>query len=174
MIYGKTELGLHVLKDRHAATITQRQRSILILFDGKRTLDAVLQATAGLGATPEDVQVLVDGGLVVPADAGHTSAPAAPQAPSNFGELAPASGFSSTLGPLDLPTDIEERQRRYRAAYPIATQLTAQLGLRGFRLNLAVEAAEGYEGLLELMPKIREAIGDARVKPLQRALQGHS
>ena len=51
---------------------------------------------------------------------------------------------------------------------------TAQLGLRGFRLNLAVEAAEGYEGLLELMPKIREAIGDARVKPLQRALQGHS
>ena len=45
---------------------------------------------------------------------------------------------------------------------PIATQLTAALGLRGFRLNLAVEGATSYEQLAaQLAPKIREG-GRAR------------
>jgi len=47
---------------------------------------------------------------------------------------------------------------RYAEAYPIATQLTADLGLRGFRLNLAVEAALDYEG----HPCVRSAGDHAR------------
>jgi hypothetical protein len=61
-------------------------------------------------------------------------------------------------------------QQRYQDAYPIATRLTASLGLRGFRLNLAVEAAGNYEQLGQLAPKIREAVGQEKYAPLEDAL----
>jgi hypothetical protein len=63
-------------------------------------------------------------------------------------------------------------RERYQAAYPIATQLTASLGLRGFRLNLAVEAATTYEELAALLPKIRAAVGPDKAQALERALLG--
>jgi len=61
-------------------------------------------------------------------------------------------------------------KERYQAAYPIATELTAGLGLRGFRLNLAVEGAGSFEDLAALAPKIREAVGDAKFERLDKAL----
>ena len=54
----------------------------------------------------------------------------------------------------------------------MATQLTASLGLRGFRLNLAVEAASGYDDLLALLPKIQAAVGNEKCAGLERALNG--
>jgi hypothetical protein len=61
---------------------------------------------------------------------------------------------------------------RYLAAKPIATELTASLGLRGFRLNLAVEAASGYDELLALLPKIQGAVGPNACQRLEDALKG--
>jgi hypothetical protein len=59
----------------------------------------------------------------------------------------------------------------YASAWPIATQITASLGLRGFRLNLAVEAAMGYAQLCELLPKIQLAVGAEKSRPLEDALE---
>jgi hypothetical protein len=61
---------------------------------------------------------------------------------------------------------------RYQQAYPLAVKLVAGLGLRGFRLNLAVEAAGSYEQLLELFPKIQDAVGAREAKALEAALKG--
>jgi hypothetical protein len=61
-------------------------------------------------------------------------------------------------------------QQRYKDAYPIATQLTGSLGLRGFRLNLSVEGTSTYEELLALAPKIRAAVGEDKAVVLDRAL----
>jgi hypothetical protein len=58
----------------------------------------------------------------------------------------------------------------FARAWPIATQITASLGLRGFRLNLAVEAAMGYEQLCDLLPKLKEAAGEEKTLPLEIAL----
>ena len=55
-------------------------------------------------------------------------------------------------------------------AYPIATRLTAALGLRGFWLNLAVEAAGELDKLTELAPRIRDAVGAEKCKDLDGAL----
>ena len=63
MIYSKTETGQQVVKDR-SVPLTPRQRSALILFDGKRTVDGVLAATAGMGVTAEDIQFMADSGLL--------------------------------------------------------------------------------------------------------------
>lgn len=153
MRYTKTETGQRTLKDR-SVPLTPRQRSAFILFDGKRTLAEVLGATAGLGVTLPDVERIVELGLLATA---QDAAPV-PQLVAAV-QTTDASGHA-------LP------QQRYQNAYPIATRLTASLGLRGFRLNLAVEAAADYHQLQNLFPKIRAAVGDEKCLPLERALQG--
>ena len=143
MIPVKTPLGQQVLKDR-SVRLTPRQRAALIVMDGKRTVADVLQSS---GADPEDVRLLLDLELI-------TGVP--PE-----GAVAPDVPAPVLLSPKE----------RYVAAYPIATKLTAGLGLRGMRLNLAVEGASNYEDLLAVADKIREAVGPEKFAPLAAALQ---
>lgn len=155
----KTAKGLQVLKDR-SVPLSQSQRSALIMFDGKRTVDAVLQATALSGLTRDDIGHLIDLGLLA-----GTDADAAPTSPM------PASAASNVA--LTVPQSGERSDRqRYQEAYLLATQITASLGLRGFRLNLAVESAGNYEDLLALSPRIKEAVGVEKFGPLAKALKG--
>ena len=157
MLIVKTDLGHQVMKDR-SVPLTPRQRSAFILFDGKRTLDQVLQATAPMGVTRDDVDKLIDLGLVTDAQPEQTAADAA-----------------AAKAQAEAVEHHKHRtaQERYADAYPIATALTASLGLRGFRLNLAVEAATNYEELQAVAPKIREAVGPEKFKPLDSALNDH-
>ena len=76
------------------------------------------------------------------------------------------------MSSLELSDEISGRSdmERYQAAYLIATELTSGLGLRGFRLNLALEGAGGFDDLAALAPKIREAVGDAKFARLEKAL----
>lgn len=142
MIPVKTASGHQVLKDR-SVKLTPRQRAALILVDGKRSLAAVLEATSAAGICRADLERLFELELVEPLPA-----------------AAPAQPAEALLSP----------QERYAAAYPIATRLTSALGLRGVRLNLAVEAATGYEELLAVAARIREAVGTDKYAPLQDAL----
>lgn len=155
MRYIKTEAGQRALKDR-SVPLTPRQRSAFILFDGKRTLAEVLGATSGLGVAMPDVDHLVELGLL---------ATEQDTVPVPLAAAVVASAANDASG-LALP------QQRYQNAYPIATRLTASLGLRGFRLNLAVEAAGDYHQLIDLVPRIRAAVGDEKCLPLERALRG--
>jgi hypothetical protein len=143
MKYTKTEAGQLAFKQR-SPLLSARQRSAFILFDGAKTLEQVLTATAGLGVTQADVEHMLEHGLLA--------------APEPVAVVAPA---ASSRTP----------QQRYADAYPIATRLTASLGLRGFKLNLAVEAAKGLDDLLALLPKIEEALGAQACQPLARALK---
>lgn len=169
MIYAKTETGQQVVKDR-SVPLTPRQRSAFILFDGKRTVEGVLAATAGMGVTQDDIQFMADSGLLAPvADAAAVAAPA-PRSPAT----APAVPAPAVVAapPAPAVSSGRSKQERYQDAYPIATQLTANMGLRGFRLNLAVEGAGSFEKLLELSPKIREAVGPEKFAKLDQALNG--
>jgi hypothetical protein len=143
----KTDVGHQVLKDR-SVPLTPRQRAAFILIDGKRTASEVLQQTAAAGVTREDLEHLLALGLI-----------ARPEAPVE-------------AEPPAQPADTRTPKERYAAAYPVASQLTAGLGLRGLRLNLAVEKAGSLEDLLALAPKIREAVGADKFAPLERAIRG--
>jgi hypothetical protein len=77
MIYAKTELGSNAIKDR-ASGLTPRQRSVLIMCDGKKSAGEILKNTAGLGVTAQDIETLVSQHMIVsssPAVA-QTAAPA--------------------------------------------------------------------------------------------------
>jgi hypothetical protein len=154
MIYTKTEAGQLALKDR--SLLTPRQRSAFIMFDGKRSLKDVLDATAGLGVTTEELVQLVELGFLAPdAQSVRTAAAATVHAASMVSEKA----------------DTDAANDRYKKAYPLAAQLTGGLGLRGFRLNLAVEGAADVEALLALLPKIKEAVGPEKCRALEEALK---
>jgi hypothetical protein len=153
MIYTKTELGQAALHDR--STLTPRQRSAFIMFDGKRSMEDIVKATIGLGVTAEDISHLLSLGLL---------APAAVQLPANVTPPPPVATHNADGTPT------LNAQEHYSRAYPIATRLTASLGLRGFRLNLAVEAAGDIGKLKELAPKIKEAVGPEKFKELETAL----
>ena len=152
MILLKTEAGQRVFKDR-SIRLTPRQRSAFILFDGQRSVDDVLGA--GMGIAREDIEQMVELGLL-----GLLGRPGAAVA-------APFDAAAGATAPVDAA---RSPQQRYQDAYPVATQLTGALGLRGFRLNLAVEGTASYEELLALAPKIRAAVGPDKAEMLDRAL----
>ncbi|CAN5425012.1 hypothetical protein BH10PSE16_BH10PSE16_12200 [soil metagenome] len=164
MIYLKTESGQAALLSRSLA-LTSRQRSAFIMFDGKRSTQDVLKATQGLGITEEDVAHMAACGLLVLTS---TTAPTANPAPAL--PAAPLPGALSVLLENPHPSSVQNEQAHYSKAYPIATRLTAGLGLRGFLLNLAVEAAGDLVKLRELAPKIRQAVGPEKFKELNSAL----
>ncbi|GEM_PF-290880 len=137
MRYLKTEAGQQAFKAR-SALLSARQRSAFILFDGVKSNSQVLAATAALGITQGNIDYLVQQGFL-------------------------ATAADSAADPPALPVSTRSPQERYSAAMPIATKVTASLGLRGFRLNLAVEAASGYDDLLALLPRIQDAAGGQRL-----------
>jgi hypothetical protein len=150
--YQKSESGQQAFKQR-SPDFSAKQRSAYLLFDGKRGIDEVLSATAGLGITSADIDDLVAKGFLELPE-GSTPTPA------------PSPSGSSGSAPAEPPAGMD----RYKAAYPIATRLTSQLGLRGFKLNLAVEAAAGLDDLIALLPKITDAVGPQAVQELKQAL----
>lgn len=168
MIYMKTQLGQTAFQNR-SVSLTPRQRSTFILFDGKRKLSEVMNATAGLGVTPHDVSHLVSLGWLEPAVAA-LQASDLPVAGAISGATATNERPSAALsfGRDGLPT--LTAQAHYSKAYPIATRLTAGLGLRGFRLNLAVEAAGDLDKLKQLAVRIKEAVGLEKFLELENAL----
>ena len=152
----KTEAGKKAISDR-SITLSPRQRSALIIFNGERSLDEVLVMLVGLGFTKADVDHMVSIGLlaeVIPSVVINADTP---------------KKAVETLGSF---VELEEAQSRYKHAYPLATKLTASMGFRGFSLNLAVEAAGSYSQLVQLFPKIKEAAGAQKSLALENALRG--
>jgi hypothetical protein len=169
----KTEQGQAAFKQR-SPLFSARQRSAFILFDGRKTVGEVLTATAGLGLGQADVDYLLGMGFLspqpvqLPPDTGAAPLDGLPRP----AELTPAEPVPPQIAPSAPPAEPPTEQQRYFDAKPIATQLTASLGLRGFMLNLAVEGAAGYPELLKLLPKIQDAVGAKACRKLERVLYG--
>jgi hypothetical protein len=160
MKYTKTEAGQLAFKQR-STQLSARQRSMFILFDGNKTGEQVLAATSGMGACQADVDALVEMGFLAVVAGADKAAKAAPS----------ASAASTSVAPESSPSGRSE-QERYLEGMKAATQITSSLGLRGFRLNLAVEGAANLKDLIELLPKIEAASSTEVCKPLRAALHG--
>jgi hypothetical protein len=154
MKYAKTESGQLAFKQR-SPLLSAKQRSAFILFDGSKSHEQVM---ASVGVTQADVDHMVAQGFLAATEP-VASAAAVAAAPEALDE--------DPWGPGK-----RTQQERYAEALHIATSLTAGLGLRGFRLNLAVESAAGYYGLVELLPELRKALGAKACEKLEHVLKG--
>lgn len=152
----KSETGQQAFKSR-SPLFSARQRTAFIMFDGQKSVEQVLAATTSLGLTPEDVDHMVGHGFLSPAPG--EAILALTQAAEKLAVQDAADAYKA-----------RSPQERYTEGKAIATKLTAALGLRGFRLNLAVESAGGYDELLKLLPKIRDAAGVKACEELEQVL----
>lgn len=174
MGYAKTERGQEVVKTRSVA-LAPRLRTLLLLCDGRRTGPELLASVAGTAQA--DLDDLLAQGLIEPTAAvpvGASRPAAATQAAAGNTAAAQAEVPADAAAPA-----VADEATRYREAYAVATQLVADLGLRGFRLQLAVEAAMTLKDLADLAPRLREALEKAhtpgtraKLATFDRALKG--
>ncbi len=179
MIYQKTARGHKVLQDR-SIPLAPKHRMIFILFDGKTTTADILKSAVGLGVDRADVLDLIELGLIEPVRTEDKTSPS--QFPSGFHQNTESTTQPSSIYPPQLThpnstanteppqvpnakqanqfdLDAAVKQMRFQNAYPLAVQITSNLGLGGFRLNLAIEHAMNYEDLVALLPRIEKAAG---------------
>ncbi|MFM2111370.1 MAG: hypothetical protein RLZZ271_30 [Pseudomonadota bacterium] len=149
MAFAKTELGQDVLKNK-TIPLSPRQRAMLIMADGKKGEAELLTLTAGIGGTLEDLQGLITQGLILrvadapkPVDTSASVAPAPPTA---------------------------KQAADFQTAYKAGVALTSKLGLRGFRLNLAMESAGTLDELKKLHPQVLEAMEKAHGPTMARQI----
>ena len=130
--------------------MTSKLRIAYLMVDGTRHRTDILTTTAGMGVTIDDLDRLIALGFI---EAVAPASVAAPIAESRPADLSP-----------------EQQSVIFMAAAKQATALTATLGLRGFRLNLAVESAQNLQDLEALLPQMTESLGASAGAPLQRLL----
>ena len=169
MIYVKTELGKTALQDKSLG-LSPKQRSTFIMFDGKRSVSEVLKLTQMLGVSAEDVDRLVSLGLLAQTDEATTKRSKVELDVTASTQVVNPATADQSASQNSRPEVVNSDQTQYAKAYPIAVKLTSNLGLRGFRLNLAVESARDLEALKDLAPKIKEAVGVDKFKELENAL----
>jgi hypothetical protein len=146
MIYVKTAAGRQALKER-SESMPRKFHFPFLMCDGVRDSAEILTASASHGFTSVDLYEMVQAGFIAPA--ATTSATSA----------APQAALSAT-------TSHSQSAALFIEAEHLATSITAKLGLRGFRLNMAVERAGNLADLKALLPQIQEAAGMAAAKPL--------
>ena len=150
--------------------MSNRQRSLFLLFDGVKSVDQVLAITKALSIAQADIDHLLSNGFIASTGDAEvrvagTQASATPVASTQSSDAAASANPAGVAPPAYTP------QERFARAWPIATQLTASMGIRGFRLNLAIEGATGYDDLLALLPKIQAAVGKEKCVSLEQALK---
>lgn len=152
MTYFKTEAGQLAFKQR-SEILSVRQRRAFILIDGIKPLSKILAETAGMGIARVDLDHMLSHGLI-----SEGTGP----------ESEPVVEIPSSLQPP--PVSQRTPQERFNQARPLAMQVTDEMGLRGFGLNVEAEAARDCEELMVLLPKIQKLAGVKRCVKLAHAL----
>lgn len=166
-IFTKTDAGQNEIRER-AHALQRHSRTLLVLVDGSKTAEQLLGMVQG--ASPADLAVLVDAGLIAevggsrraPAAAASASASAAPAAPAAAAPAEAASGVDENLS--------------YRELYDSLNALSKeQLGLfKGYKFALEIEKADGVTGLrevaLRLVDEVQKVKGDSAAQMVRRAL----
>lgn len=143
MIWTKTDAGRFEIQARRLVN-DRAQRNLLLLIDGNKLDESLLQSVKGVSAADFDsLQAL---GLIEPAAKGVK-----------------ASVVSAPVSKVDVP------QRHVLGYAEFTTALTqlisSELGLRGFPLTLAVDRASTTEELSEVATKVINQIRDRKGLP---------
>ena len=161
MIWVKTDAGRAEMQTR--ALIKERaRRNLLLLIDGIKTEEMLLGNLAGVSI--DDIHELRRLDLIAPAAGGVT-----------VGTQPRVSGFDAA-GPT-IPLPLSEAPLDYGQFTAALTKLiSANLGLRGFTLTLAVEKAGTIEELRDVaeraVDQIRDRKGEAVAAEARRTLYG--
>jgi hypothetical protein len=158
-IFDKTDKGREEIATRKFQ-LAARMRSLLVLVDGKRSGEDLLDKMSGLGLDGENLaELLKDGYICVTGVALDAEAP-----PDAGAALArPSLGIAETV------RSPERQLQTIRDFY--ADTIKSHIGLRGYPLQLKVERARSLEDLYALRASYLEALFVAKGEELARSLR---
>jgi hypothetical protein len=187
-IYDKTDKGREEIATRKYQ-VPAKLRTLLVLIDGRHTLEWLLKNVAGLGLNEANVDqllqqeyiTLVSGGEAAnEAEIGDTTAGPKPPASARARMLARQAAAREALAtvedePDELPEDPPDESGKIRALHDFYNQsIKATLGLRGVALQLKVEKAAdvgAYEALrLPYLQAVLKAKGAAAAIEMRERL----
>ena len=146
-LYDKTAKGKEEIATR-SGRLAPRLRTLLVLVDGRRTVEELLHHVAGIGLHAEALAELLEHGYIVTAPADDLAAVAAAVTP-----------------PAPKPPT------QFQAVYDFYNNtIKNTIGLRGFTLQLKVEKACNIDDLRELRQPYIEAVQKARGGEIATAL----
>ena len=160
VIWVKTDAGRAEMQNR--ALVKERaRRNLLLLIDGQKSEEMLLANLAGI--TAADFQELRKLDLIAPAAGAVT-----------VGNPSRAASAETTRPTVPLPLDKSLDYSAFTAA--LTKLISAQLGLRGFTLTLAVDKASTIEELRDVaqrvIEQVRERKGEAAANEARKTLYG--
>ena len=165
IIYDKTEKGLEEIQTRkhHLAS---RLRSLLVLVDGKTSDEGLLKKVAGLGLDSASLAELLRSGFIIPR-AGAVQSDHQNDAPTAAPVPAAAPAAAQGLPPVTLA----EGETLYQALYNFYTStIKANLGLRGYAMQLKVERCSGIDDFKALRQPFLEAVQKSKGQDVANGL----
>lgn len=166
LTYDKTEKGREEILSRKYQLAT-RLRSLLVMVDGKQNKQQLLAKVVALGLTENHLDELLALGFIEP------------KSMSDFNDAPLSLPISETTSPLleskaasVEPAPALNDAERFQAIYQFYTEtVKANLGLRGFTMQLKVEKAANLDDFRELRKPYLEAIIKAKGREMARALR---
>lgn len=170
-IYDKTDKGREEINTRQYH-LPSRLRSLLVLVDGKTSVETLLKKIAGLGLDLGNIEELEAQGFIarstVKIQSISTTTAEKPQATVDVGPHKKATDDAQEL-PAKVPMDDGQR---FQALYNFFnTTIKSTLGLRGFTLQLKVERAATIQDFHELRRPYIEAIFKAKGREMAISLR---
>ncbi|UOD32656.1 hypothetical protein INH39_13935 [Massilia violaceinigra] len=200
MVYDKTDKGREEISTRKHQ-LASRLRTLLVMIDGRHTLDDLLRNFGGVGVTGDSVKELLQEGYIFLASgsepdlagppsklpmsararqlarraAGIEGAHQEADVADETAVAAPPPQVASS--PLQSPQALAESQlddaTRFRHLYDFYNQtIKSTIGLRGIMLQLKVEKCNNVDDFRALRLQYLEAVLKAKGSEMARSLRG--
>lgn len=160
-MFDKTDKGREEIATRKHQ-LASRLRTLLVLVDGKHTVDDLLKKIGGLGLDEQSISELQRDGFI------HDD-------PQNIVDSM-KSGSPDTSGLISEPsasTDfLPEGETQFEAIYHFYNEtIKSTVGLRGYALQLKVERCNSIEDFRQLRKSYLEAVLKAKGNEMARSLR---
>ncbi len=164
-LFDKTDKGREEISTR-CHHLAPRMRTLLLLVDGKSTVDQVLQKVAGLGLDEAALIELLDQQFIQEAGATNADEQAVLDAIGATGEQNGHStaDVSETTASKSAITQLQKLHQFFSAT------IKSTLGLRGFPLQLKADRAASVDDFIALRAAYLAAILKAAGPEMQRIL----
>jgi hypothetical protein len=178
IIYDKTDKGREELTTRKYQ-LAPRSRSLLVMVDGKQSVDDLLKKIAGLGLNQQSIQDLFDQDFIAESQSavlGKTIVTpdlvAEQELNKDTAIIAVDASDIYAKPKLIISENLEENARRFQAISNFFNEtIKSTLGFRGFTLQLKVERAANIQEFEDLRTVYIEAILNAKGKEVARSFR---
>ena len=167
LVFDKTSKGQEEIATRKHG-LPSRLRSLLVLVDGKTSVEALIKKVAGLGLSEDSIAELLEQEYIAPHEGGAPALAPVSKEPPPTTVIHPATApAASSAGPAALP----QGQTQFEALYHFyTTAIKNTLGLRGFTMQMRVERCASIDDFRALRPSFFEAVQKSKGDETARSL----